>query len=278
MERLKQYGIIILGICMISVAVSVFYVPNQIVTGGVSGISTILFYLFKIPPGLSIAGINLALLGIAYVKIGKRFVLHTFGSAMLMAVFVNLFSYLPPIMIDITLAALFGAVLYGVGIGLTLSQGSSSGGTDILGRLLQGVFPQIGIGKLLMAVDATIILTSLLLFQNVNLALWGVVTVFVSTGMVDWLIRKLNLAVLVFIVTKKGVELSKYLVETSPRGVTVIDAKGAYGMNSCSVLICALKEQEVLKLQTKIQEIDTGAFIIFSKAEQIKGEGFRIYR
>jgi len=277
-KKLNQYLIILAGLILTAFAISVFYLPNKVVSGGVSGISTILYHLFKLPPGLSFAVINAVLLIIALFFLGKEFVFKTLAGASILSLFVQLFSYIPPLTENVFLASVFGAVLYGIGIGLTLIQGASTGGTDVLGRLLQCAFPHMKIGRLLLATDLTVILFSLIAFRNIDLTLWGIVALSISTAAVDWLISKLNISKLAFIVTGKGVEISKFLVSTSPRGVTLIDAVGAYTMEDKSVLMCALKENELPEFQKKILQIDSDAFLIFSESQQIVGNGFHVYR
>ncbi len=276
--QLRNYALSIIGPIITAFAISIFYTPNYIVSGGVSGISTILFHHFGIEPGLSFAVINILFLLISFKVIGKEFVFKTIIGAALISVFVQLFSTFPPLTTDIALATIFGSILYGLGIGLTFLSGSSTGGTDILSRLLQHFFPHIKIGKLLLLVDAAVIITSLIVFRQINLALWGIIALFLSTFAVDWLIQKLNHSCLVFIVTDKGIEISKFLVSTSPRGCTIINATGAYTMEERQLLICALKDHELPEFQRKILGIDDKAFIIFSDSQQIVGNGFHVYR
>ena len=277
-KHFSQYFIILAGLVLTAFAISVFYIPNKVVSGGVSGVSTILYHIFKIPPGISFGVINVLLLAIAFFFLGKGFVLKTLAGASLLSLLVQLFSYVPPLTDNVFLAAIFGALLYGIGIGLTLIQGASTGGTDVLSRLLQCIFPHIKIGRLLLVTDLVVIIASLIAFKNIDLALWGIVALFISTYSVDWLIQKLNISKLAFIVTDKGVEISKALVSSSPRGVTIIDATGAYTMEEKAVLMCALKESELPEFQRKILEIDKDAFLIFSESQQIVGNGFHIYR
>ena len=137
MDKLRKYFIIIFGTMIVAFAVSVFYTPNKIVGGGVSGVATILYHTIGVAPGLSFALINIALLMIAAGILGKMFVADTILGVTLLSIFVQIFSYIPPITDDIFLASIFGTVLYGLGIGLVLTQGASTGGTDILGRLFQ---------------------------------------------------------------------------------------------------------------------------------------------
>ena len=278
MKILLSYLKIILGLILTAAAISLFFTPNKIVSGGVSGMSTILYHVFSVPPGLSFAVINLVLLVFGIKLLGKEFIIKTVIGAALLSVFVQIFSYLPPFTEDVFLASIFGAALYGFGIGLTLVEGASTGGTDILGRIIQHFFPYISIGRLLLFVDAAVILTSLIVFKVVNLTLYGILALVVSTFSIDLLIKKLNISKLAFVMTPKGEEIAKYLISTSPRGVTVFNAKGAYTGNNLIMLMCALKEREIPDFQRKVLEIDNDAFIIFSESQQIVGNGFYVYR
>lgn len=277
-KKIKQYILICLGVMCTAFSISVFYTPNKIVNGGMSGVSTILYHTFNIPPGLSFAVINIVLLLVAFKFMGKEFVIRTLVGAGLLSFFVQMFTYIPPITDDIVLATVCGAALYGIGIGITLVSGASTGGTDILGRLIQIIFPHIEIGRLLLIVDSAVILTSLAVFKNVELALWGVIALFVSSLAIDTLIRKLNVSKLAFIVSNDGDMIAKELVASSPRGVTILDSIGAYTMNNNKVLMCALKEKEIADFQKKVSLLDENAFIIYSEAQSIVGNGFYFYR
>ena len=278
MKRLKSFIYTILGTAITAFAVSTLLTPNKIVCGGVSGVSTILYQTLNIAPGLTYAIINIVLLIVGIKILGKEFTVKTlFGSGVL-SLFVQLFSYLPPITDNVFLAAFFGGTLYGLGIGIAFASGASTGGTDILSRIIQYFLPQFPIGKLLLAVDGVVITASLLVFKDTELVLFGVFALFFSTFCVDWLIRKLNISKIAFVITDKGEEISKYLVSTSPRGVTIIKAIGAYSSGNKKVLVCALKENEVPVFQKKILGIDRDAFIVYSESSQIMGNGFHIYR
>lgn len=277
-STVKRYATIVFGVILVAFAISVFYTPNKIVSGGVSGISTILFHTFGIQPGLSFAVINILLLLLAWKFLGFGFVKDTILGAALLSLFVQIFTYIPPVTTDVFLAAVFGAVLYGVGIGLTLIHGASTGGTDILSRLVQCAFPYVKIGNLLMVVDAAVILLSLFVFKTFDLALYGIIALFLASFAINFLISKLNVSKLAFVVTDKGVEISKSLVSQSPRGVTIIDSVGAYTMEKREVLICALKENELPRFQEEVLKIDPVAFIIYSESQTIVGNGFRVYR
>lgn len=277
-KMIKKYAVIVLGTAMVGFAVSGFYIPNKIVSGGVSGLSTILFHTLGIAPGLSYAVINVALLAAALRFLGKSFVLNSLIGALLSSIFVQLFSYLPGVFDDVFLGAVFGAILYGTGIGLTLAEGASTGGTDILGRLLQTFFPHIKIGNLILVADTVVIGVSLAVFGRAELALYGILALMISSYTINWLIRKLNISKLAFVVTDCGEKVVKHLISNSARGVTVVRATGGYTMENKTVLMCALKENEAEGFQKRVLEKDASAFIIFSESTQIVGNGFRVYK
>lgn len=277
MKKIKSYLLIFLGVVLLSASISLFCVPNKIVSGGVSGISTILFYLFKIPVGLSYYAINILLLVFGYRVLGQKFVIKTLICAGLAATLTDIFSYFPPLTDDIVLASLFGGLLGGLGIGLTLIENASTGGTDVVGRLVQSKFEHISIGKLLMIVDAVIIGASFLVFGNINRALYGVMSLYVSGTAIDVLIKRMNVSKVAFVISQKGDLIAKKLVQSSGRGVTILEATGAYTMREKKMLVCALKQYEIASFQNKILKIDSDSFIVFCESEQIVGNGFYVY-
>ena len=277
-KTIKKYAVIVSGVILVALAISVFYTPNRIVNGGVSGIATILFHTFGIQPGVSYFIINITLLIVAWKRLGFTFVKDTIVGVAILSAFVQLFTYIPPITSDVFLATVFGSALYGVGIGLTLIEGASTGGTDILGRLVQCLFPYVKIGSLLLIADAIVIVLSFCIFRTVDIALYGIIAVFLASFSINFLISKLNISKLAFVITERGVEISDDLVSNSPRGVTIIDSVGAYTKENKKGLLCALKENETPEFQKQVLALDDQAFIIFSESQQIVGNGFRVYK
>ncbi len=278
MSKLKILMFTLIGTFLTSIGVSVFYLPAKVVGGGVSGLATVIYHTLGIQPGITYGVINIALLIVAIFILGKHFVIHTLVGAFSLTLFVELLSYVPPITDDVVLATICGSVFYGVGIGITLLVGASTGGTDIAARLIQHYRPNVAIGRLLLFVDSAVILLSLIVFREFELALYGIIALAVSTFAIDFLISKMNVSKLAFVITSKGGEISRLLVTTSQRGVTLIDAKGAYTGGERQVLLCALKETEIPAFQHKIEEIDENVFIIYSESQQIVGNGFHVYR
>lgn len=268
----------ILGTMTTGFAIGAFLTPNKIVGGGASGISTILFHTFGIQPGVSFFILNILFLLVGLKVLGRDFVLKTLIGTALLSLFTQIFSYFPIYTESLVLSAIFGGALYGFGIGMSFAAGASTGGTDIIGRIIQTKFSFVPIGKMLLFIDGIIILISIITFKNAELALFGILTLFISSYSVDFIISKLNVSRLAFVITDKGGEISKKLISTSPRGVTLIDVKGAYTDTEKQMLFCALKESESEAFQKKILAIDAEAFIVFSESQRIKGNGFYLYK
>ena len=278
LKLLRQILVTAAGAAITGFAVATLLTPNRIVSGGATGISTILYHAFGMPQGLSFAIINVLLILMSIRILGREFTVSTLLGAGFVSVFVQVFSYLPPLTDDILLATLFGGVMYGLGIAIAFSVESSTGGTDILGRIIQHYFPHFPVGKILQGVNGVIIAASYFVFKDTKLILFSVLALFVSTFTIDWFISRLNVSRIAFVITDKGDEISNYLVSTSPRGVTVLNAVGAYEHSDREMLFCALKNSEIPEFQKKVLVIDEKAFIVYAESNEIMGNGFHLYR
>ncbi|MBE7046889.1 MAG: YitT family protein [Ruminococcaceae bacterium] len=278
MKKTKSIFMTILGTMIIGFGIGSFLTPNKIVGGGASGIGTILYHTFGVDVGITLFVFNLVFLILGFKILGKDFVVNTLFGSLLLSVFVEVFSFIPIYTENLMLASIFGGVLFGAGIGLSFAAGASTGGTDILGRIIQAKFSYLPIGKILLFIDGIIILVSLIVFKDIELILYGIITLFLSSYSVDLVISKLNISRIIFVITDKGDEISKKLISTSPRGVTLIDVKGVYSDSNKQMLFCALKESEVEVFQKKVLEIDNTAFIVFAESQKINGKGFYLYK
>lgn len=278
MKKAKIFLITIFGTFLTGMGIGLFLTPNKIVGGGVSGLSTILYHTAKIPPGISFFLINGLFLLIGLKSLGKDFTIKTLIDTTSLSIFVQFFSIFPICTENPMVATVFGGVLYGLGIGICFAFGASTGGTDILGRMVQKKFCYIPIGKMLLTIDGIIILISLIFFKNIELTLYGIISLYISSCSIDFVIGRLNVSKIAFVITDKGEEISQKLVSTSPRGVTLIDVKGAYTEADKKMLFCALKDNEIEAFQSKIMNIDETAFIVFAESQGIKGNGFLFYK
>ncbi len=278
-ETWKQGLLLTAGAALLALGTVVFFSPNRIVGGGISGISTILYHLAGVPFGLSYALINITLLLIGIRVLGKEFIVKTVFGTVLMSLFLELFSFLPPATKDPMLATLFGGILYGVGLGLTFVSKGSTGGTDILGRLVQHRFPAFSIGKLLSAIDALVILSSLIFFHEIDLVLLGVIAVVIQSVTIDAIINRLNVAHMVFVVTDQGEAVREYVRTKYDRGVTELEAYGyANEEKNKQLLVCVMNTREAAAFKEELEAVDRDAFVMFSEAQSILGKGFKYYK
>lgn len=278
MKKQKNNLLTLSGTAITGFAIGSFLTPNKIVGGGASGISTILYHTVGIQPGLSFFLINILFLALGMKILGKEFVLKTLMGITLLSVFTQIFSFIPIHTENLILSTVFGGALYGLGIGLSFASGASTGGTDIVGRIIQSKFPTIPIGKLLLFVDGIIIMISSIIFKNIELTLYGIMALFISSYSIDLIISRFNVSRIAFVITDKGDEISQKLISTSPRGITSINVKGMYTNLDKKMLFCALKESESEEFQKRILSIDNDAFIVFSESQRIKGNGFYLYK
>lgn len=275
-QKIKSFLIVFGGIALTAFGVSFFYIPNKIVTGGVSGIAAIL-YTVNIKPGIVYFSLNSVLVLISGKVLGKRFAVSSLFSTLALSFFVQLFSELPPVTDNLFLASFFGSTISGLGTAMTFSANANTGGSDIIGRLIQHKIPYFPIGRLILIIDSAIILISVMIFRNTELALFGIFGLIISSIVIDFFIEKLNSSKLALVVTEKGDEISCAIIENSKRGVTVLSAKGAYSNKRKKLLICAIKNSQMTDFHKMIKEADENAFIIFLKSEKIFGRGFYVY-
>ena len=273
-----KYLIILSGALLFSVAVNLFMIPAKIVTGGVSGIATIVYYISGVSPGIVMGILNIIIGIAAYIELGKKFVVDSLVGIIAIPVFMELTKNFDLRFDDLVLSSVFGGIICGIGIGMTFSQGSTTGGTDIVSRISQKRLPSLSIGVILSAIDFVIISISYFVFKDIKLTMYGIATLFISTWVIDFIISKLNGAVVAYIITPKGNGFEKDIINKLGRGVTVINAKGGYSTGKKEILMCAMKKKELTELRKIAEKEDYKAFIIVSPSTEIQGEGFKYYR
>lgn len=268
----------IIGCAIYSLSVNVFALPNNIAQSGVSGLAIVCHRLFG---GLSLGTynflLNLPLLILAFIFIGRAFVGKTLWVIVLLSAALDLFGEIIPIPAyqgDRILAALFSGILSGIGLSLVLRTGATSGGTDIVGRLIHARWPHISVGSVIFAFDAAVVVLSAVVFRSVESALYAVIVIFISTKVIDTVLYGMGNGKMIMVITDRGEEMSSAIVSRCTRGVTVLPAKGAYTGEDKSMLICVVRANEVQKIDKIIHEIDERSFMIVSEANEILGKGF----
>lgn len=266
------------GALIDAVAVNVFTAPNHIAPGGITGIGTMLNYLFQTPIGMVNMIINIPIIIWAIIEIGYKLVAKSIAAIIVFSVAIDTLALvLPAYDGNPFLAAIFGGVLEGIGLALVFMRGSTTGGTDMIARLLGKHFRHLSMGKLMLAVDLIVIAASALVYQKLESALYAIIAIFVSTRIIDTILYGTDSGngKLYFIISKKSDEIRRRILEDIDRGVTIIPIQGGYSGQDGEMLLCAVRRYEVAKINDIIHTSDRDAFVIVGEAGEITGEGFR---
>ncbi len=266
----------LIGSGLDAIAVNTFSAPNNIAPGGVTGLSIIVNYATQAPIGTVIFLLNIPLFLLGLYLIGWKFIAKTVLATFMMSAVIDVTApFIPAYQGDTILAALFGGVVDGLGLGLVLLRGATTGGSDLAARLLVLKFPHLSLGRLMLSVDAVVILVAALVFQNMESVLYAVIMLFVSSRVADGLLYGADRGKMILVVSRKSREIAKGILDQLERGATLLQGKGAYTGEGQEVLLCAVRRHEAAKLHNIVRSVDPDAFWIVTEAGEIMGEGFK---
>ena len=256
------------------------YVPNQIGFGGITGVGQIINHFLPIAPiGGVVIVLNVPLFLLGWRLLGGHLLFSSLYAMFISSVFVDLFAALIPFQsMDPMLATIFGGLLIGLSLGVVLLQGATTGGTDLLARLLKLKISWLPMGKLLMAVDLVVIAAVALTFQNFSSALYGVVSLYIASVSMDMVLYGMDQAKVAYIISDRPKEISDAIARELDRGVTILHGMGAWSGEEKKVLLCAFKQRQIVPLKRIIRAIDPEAFLIVCNAHEVLGDGFRSYQ
>lgn len=277
--RTVRSGIlIVLGCVVFSLGFDLFLQPNHTNVGGVSGIGQLLQHLsgFGTVAGWSFV-INVPLFVVSIKGVGRNFFVGSLFGMVCLNTTLELFTHLPIPQTEPLLAALYGGLLCGVGCGLVFIAGASTGGVDILGRLLRPKFPNMPIGKIIMCMDFITITLTGIVFGDLNKALYSAVTLYVCSIAVDGVVYGLDYSTVALIVSDHYQQIAEVINDKLERGVTYLDGQGYYSGQQKKVILSAIKKRQVAELKALVTDIDPTAFIILQESHQVLGEGFKTY-
>ncbi len=273
-EFLVDTLIFILASTAFSVGINCFLANNNILNGGITGIATMLNYLFDFPIGMGIFLMNVPLLLIAFKKLGVMFVFRTFWVIAISSVIIDLGAFLPVYKNDLLLSSIFGGVLSGISLGIIFLRNATTGGVDIIAKLIKLRHPHITLGKSIFILDAVVIITGGIIYGNLESMLYAAVTVFVSAQALDYIIYGISRGATIMIISEKSDEIRHMIINDLNRGVTVLKGQGGYSGAEKNILLCACFDNQTQKLIKKIKSADENAFFIVTQSKQILGEGF----
>ena len=288
LQVLKKYGIITMGCIVYSLGISLFLDPHNLASGGVYGISVIIRYLcekyfgwYWLKTEMLIIALNIPLFILGAVFFGRNFLISTIYSTVVSSLLMSLWSLvlagLIPISSDKLICALIGGALFGLGLGIIFKMGSTTGGTDIIVRILRKKFRYIRTGFISMCIDFTIVLISTFVIGNFEHGCYTVISIVLFTSLFDWVLAGGNSAKLIYIISseEKSKIICEKLLKELDVGATYIDGEGAYTGDSKRIIMCAAKNFLYPKLRDIVHEVDPHAFTIVSSAKEIYGEGYK---
>lgn len=264
------------GAFLVATGIYSFSEKINVAPGGVSGIAIMVKYLTGLPIGGVSLFINVPLLIIAYKFMGKQFTVKTVYAILVYTVVIDsvVTPFFPQYEGDRMLGAIFGGVLIGAGLGIVFTRGASTGGTDIIGYLVEKKYPHIPIGKALLLVDCVILFVSVFVFKNIESALYGVVMLYAQSMVINKLVYGAEKGRNLFIISAQSKKIAQRILEERDRGATFIDGHGAYSMKPTNILMCVVRVWEYHYIKEIVYQEDPGAFVIATEAEHIIGEGF----
>ncbi len=264
-----------MGLFLNALAWTAFIIPSEIIGGGITGLSTIVFYATGLPVGATFFLINIVLIIIGIKSLGLSFGIRTIYGSIVLSVFLSVLQQFitEPVVSDKFMAAIIGGILGGGSVGLVFSQGGSTGGTDIIAMIINK-YRNISHGKLILYMDVLIIASSYFIFQSIEVMVYGVVVMGVASYAIDMVLMGHRQSVQMFIFSKQPDLIAEQIANEIGRGVTLVDGKGWYSKTKSTVLMVVVRRYETNKIFRTIKYIDPDAFISISKVMGVYGKGF----
>lgn len=285
-EKLKQqkifriiwdYMIITFFSLTYAVGISLFLDPNNLAPGGISGISIMLSRITPLPTGTWVILLNIPILALGLWKFGLKFLISTIYCTMISSVFMNILSGFGALTSDKLLAALAGGTIMAVSLGMIFKAGATTGGVDIIIKVLRLKYKHLKTGNLYLLMDAAVVTLSGIMFNNLEIALYAAVTIFVNSVVLDTVLYGRDGAKMIYIISDYPKQITDRLLADLDIGVTSLHGEGAYSGKEKEVLMCVMRKPLAPKAQQIVREEDAEAFMIVSDATEIFGEGYKSY-
>ena len=268
----------VVGSAIFALGFSLFLEPNDMSAGGISGLALIFVELTGIGTvGILSILINLPLFILGGVKIGKRFFAGSLLGMMLSSVLIDLFAAIPFPVLEPLISVLYGGVICGAGLGIVFMAGTSTGGSDILVRLLKLKYRNVPIGQISLCFDALVVALTGLVFQDVSKSLYTGITVFLCSQVIDAMVYRFDYSKVALIITSEHQQIADAIGKKLDRGATLLHGEGSYTHREMKIVLAAVKKQQIAELKELVMEIDPKAFVILQEAHQVLGDGFSRY-
>lgn len=273
----KRYAIITLGTAIVGFSISCFMAPIGIIAGGVSGVATIINHLSGFPLGIVSLVLNIPIFIWGVIKLGKSLGAATVFGTVAMSVFIDIFAIIGPLTDDLLLGSLFGGLISGVGYGLVFYSNATTGGVDIVAKIIQNKYRHLQLGKIILIVDLLIIAAAMIIYDSVNIGLYSVISLWIISYVIDRILEGFNFAKLIFVVSDFSTEISHNINTRLSRGATILDGYGSYTKNRKEIIMCTIKVNEIPLFKDIVKTVDENAFVLITDVREVLGEGFLRY-
>ncbi|MDO7787943.1 YitT family protein [Desulforamulus aquiferis] len=271
----KSYLGVTFGVFLTALGLDAFLVPAKIAAGGVSGIATILYYMVNLPVGAVMLALNIPLFIWSSLRLGWRSTVNSLYGMITLSLFIDLLApHMPLITEDLLLASLYGGVLMGIGLGLVFRFNGTTGGTVLAAAIVRS-YVGINVGQLLFLIDAIVVVWAGVVFQSVELAMYALITIFLTSWIIDRVLEGFSSAKAFIIITSKAEAVGDAINKELDRGATAWKGKGMYTGMEREVILTIVGVTQVTKLKAIVQEQDPGAFVILAHVSEVLGEGFQ---
>ncbi len=274
-KLISEYLFISLGCIVMAMGVSLFLLPNELSTGGFSGIATILYYLCGFPLGSTMLILNIPLLLIAYFKIGKQLFFRSIYGTVIFSVLVDILDKVETLTHDKFLGCIYGGILMGIGTAIVLKYKASTGGSDLLSYVIRAYKPQYRSSNLILVTDAIIITLNVFFFRTVEVGLYSAIAIFLMGKMIDLIFEGINFTKVVLIISPMYKEIAEKIGNEVNRGSTGLYSRGMYTNEEKMTLLCVGSRTESYVIESIAKNVDRTAFIIILNAREVLGKGFK---
>ncbi len=272
---MKEYSLFILGSMIAAMGTSLFLLPNQLSSGGFSGIATILYYLFNIPMGTTIILLNIPVFILAFIREGKQFVLKTIVATFVFSEAINFFEKIEPVTNDKILASVYGGIIIGIGLALVFKGKSSTGGTDLIANIIVTYNNEVSIGNVLQILDIIVVILNIIFLGEIEIGLYSAIAIFLINKMLDLIFEGINFSKMIYIVSNEYEAIADVINREIKRGATGLYGKGMYTNEEKMIVMCVAKRKHIIKIKEISKQIDPNVFVIVTDAREVYGLGFK---
>lgn len=274
-KNLKEYGFILFGVFLTAIGLDMFLVPNKIAAGGVSGIATIVHYVAHFPVGTTMLVINVPLFLMGIKQLGFDFGIRSLFGTITLSLMVDILAPIVPVPThNPLLSCIYGGIVTGIGIGIVFRNKGTTGGTDLAAAIVNN-YMKMSVGVVLFVIDASVIIAAGIVFKSSELALYALITVFLTSRVIDMVQEGYSYAKAALIISDKPNEVTNIILDKLSRGATALRGKGMFTGTDKDVILSVVTRSEIATLKEYVHTIDPHAFVILADVHEVLGEGFR---